>query len=325
MKWNLPTQNDGCFDVPFLEGKPFDLVGLGQNTVDHLCVLPKYPHSNSKTRLISYERQAGGQIAGALVCASRLGLQVKYIGKVGSDENGHISTASLKREKIDIASLKVAPAARTHCSFILIDQQSGERTILWDRDSSLDFQAGELRREDICEGRILLVDADDPLSALQAVEWAHEAGIPVAVDLDTVTPAARQLVPQVDFLIVSSDFPSALTGVWEEADALLAMRGECNGFLAATLGERGAIAVVGDRCVHFPAFPVRAVDTTGAGDLFRAGFIYGLLQNWPLNRIMTFANATAALGCTRRGARAGVASLAQILQFLKEDRMGNAT
>jgi sulfofructose kinase len=307
-----------CFDLILPPGKEFDLVGLGQNAVDYFCVLPEYPRFGAKMKILRYEMGAGGMVAGAVVFAARMGLKGKYIGKVGSDETGRFSLESLQKESIDISSLVVEEGARNHCSFIMVDQKSGERTILWDRDQRLNFRSGKLKRDDVCAGRVLLLDGDDHEAALQCALWAQEAGIPVVIDLDHVVPNSKELLPLVDFLIVSSNLPTEFTGLTDPEGALLALARYCRGFAAATIGAQGAIAVLGDGCIHFRGFPVHAVDTTGAGDVFHGGFIYGLLQNWPLHRIMAFANAAAALNCTQLGARAGTASLADIRQLAEQ-------
>jgi sulfofructose kinase len=304
------------FDLVLPSGKEFDLVGMGQNAVDHFFVLPEFPRFSAKIRILHYEMGAGGMVAGAVVFAVRMGLKGKYIGKVGSDETGRLSLESLKKESVDISSLIVEEGARNHCSFIMVDQKSGERTILWDRDQRLNFRNDELKRSDVCAGSVLLLDGDDHEAALKCALWAQEAGIPVVIDLDHVVPNSEELLPLVDFLIVSANFPTEFTGLTDPEGALLAMARRFRGFVAATIGAQGAMAALGDGCIHFPGFPVRAVDTTGAGDVFHGGFIYGLLQNWPLHRIMAFANAAAALNCTLLGARAGIASPSDILQLV---------
>ena len=246
---------------------------------------------------------------------ARIGLRAKYIGKIGADDLGLFSLESLKAENIDISSVVIQPGARNQYAFIIIDQNSGERTILWDRDQKLDFQEGELRKEAVCSGRILHLDGHDR-SALLAAVWAREEGIPVVMDLDKIVPRCDELIANADFVITNAAFPSEFSGISDPEKALLEMRRCCRGLLAATLGARGAIVVLGDECMQFPAFKVRTVDTTGAGDVFHGGFIYGLLQNWTLERTMTFANAAAALSCTRLGARAGIPSFQEILQLI---------
>jgi sugar/nucleoside kinase (ribokinase family) len=319
MKIKQITDPAQCFDLQFPAGKQFDVVGLGQNTIDHYCVLPEFPRADSKTEIQYQEKQAGGQVATALVFVSRIGLKAKYIGKVGSDDHGRLAIESLQRENIDTTSIVMEEGARNHFSFIMVDQRSGERTILWERDRRLNFESGELSRADICAGRILLLDGDDHEAALQAATWANEEGIPVIIDLDMVVPKCRELIAMVDFLIVSRGFPREFTGISNPSEALSALRGSCPGFLATTMGAEGAVAMLGDRCVRFPAFKTHITDTTGAGDIFHGGFLYGLLKDWPLYQIMSFANAAAALNCTRLGARAGIPALADVLQLAQQD------
>jgi sulfofructose kinase len=306
------TAPDQRFDLTFPAAREFDLVGFGQNAVDHVCVLPEFPRPDTKTEILLRQRLAGGQVATAVVFASRLGLKGKYVGKVGSDEHGRFCLEALRAAKIDISSLKVEEGARNHYSLILVDQSSGERTIFWERDPKLNFRRGELRREELCSGRALLLDQNDPEASFQAAHWAQEEGIPVVADLDTPLPGSEELMRVVDFLIVSAGFATGFTGLAGSEEALLAMRGHGPGFIATTLGAGGAMALLGDQCVRFPAFRVQAVDTTGAGDIFHGAFIYGLLQNWPLRQIITFANAAAALNCTRLGAYADLPNLDEI-------------
>jgi len=304
-----------AFDLRFPDGKSFDVVGFGLNAVDHLCVVPKYPRFDTKTEILHYELLAGGQVATAMTCVARMGLRARYIGKVGSDDLGRLALESMRSEEMDISAVIMQPDARNQFALIIIDSNSGERTILWDRDRRLDFQEGELRQEDICSGRILHLDGHDP-AAVCAARWAQEAGIPVVADLDRVVPRCAELLANVDFLVTNADFPAEFTGISNPDESLLSLGRFCRGFLAATKGAQGAVAVVDGKCVHFPAWTVRAVDTTGAGDVFHGGFIYGLLQNWNLDRIMSFANAAAGLSCTRLGARAGIPTLEQVLKLV---------
>ncbi len=311
----LPKDPSERFRIVLDGRKAFDVVGLGMNAVDHLCVVPSYPRFNTKTEVVQYDLQPGGPVASALVVVARMGLKAKYIGKVGADEPGMLQRRSLEADNVDISSLVIEPGARSQYAFIIIDRRTGERTILWGRDRRLDFRPGELAREDVCAGRLLHLDGEDQEAGLVAAAWAREAGIPVVMDLDRVKERTRDLIRMADFLITSASFPEELTGVADPAGALRAMRDLCPGFLAVTLGAGGAAALFGDECVHFPAFPVEAADTTGAGDVFHGAFLYGLLQNWPAGRIMKFANATAALGCTRIGVRAGIPALGDALRL----------
>jgi len=305
---------DDQFDLQLPE-RQFDLVGFGLNAVDHLCVVPEFPRQDTKSEVIFCAKLGGGQVATVVAFAVRMGLKAKYIGKVGGDDAGRFSLSSMKDAGIDTSSVIVQHDATNQCAWIIIDQRSGERTILWHRDPRLDFCADELREEDVCCGRILHLDGHDPAS-LRAAVWANRKGIPVVIDLDKVVPWIGEIMANVDFLITNAAFPSEFTGITDFAEALLELRRFCPGFIASTLGAQGAAALVGDVCMRFPGYEIPAVDTTGAGDIFHGAFIFSLLMNWSLARTMDFSNAAAALSCTKIGARGGIPSLEEILQLM---------
>ena len=306
------------FAIPCAKKSPFDVVGLGLNAVDDLCVVPHFPEFNTKVKMLSLERQGGGQVATAMVALARWGLRVRYIGKVGGDELGRFSLESIRSQGVDVSCVTVEPGTRNQYAFILIDARNGERTIIWDRDPRLMYRPGELSREAVCSGRVLHLDGHDVGATLQALRWALEEGIPSVIDLDKVEEGTEEMVREVDYLISSSRFPCRLTGISDPERALMALGRMTTGFVAMTLGADGCLALTPDGPLHCPGFQVRAVDTTGAGDVFHAGFIFGLLQGWELLRILEFANCVAAMKCTRLGGRPGIPLLSQALDFLRE-------
>jgi sugar/nucleoside kinase (ribokinase family) len=204
-------------------------------------------------------------------------------------------------------------------SLIMVDA-SGERTVLCRRDERLILQPEELQREWIVNARALHVDGYDTAAATLAASWAHAAGIPVVADLDEIYPGVEALLENIDYLIVSRDFPTRLM---EESNLERALRGMqarygCR-LTAATLGPEGVLAWNGKQLHHRSAYRVPVVDTTGAGDIFHAGFIYGLLQDWSIDRQLDFACAAAAMNCMGAGARGGIQPVAEI-----EELMGSA-
>jgi sulfofructose kinase len=304
------------FDLPFPEDKPFDVVGMGLNSVDFLCVVPTFPASNSKMKIDRFSKQGGGQVATAMVALRRWGLKTRYIGKVGGDDLGQFSLDSIGRELVDTSGVAVEPNASTQFAFILVERSSGDRTILWNRDDRLMYREGELRKKDICSGKILLLDGHDIRAAIQCARWAREAGISTVIDIDKVEPATPELIREIDFVITSSRFPTAFTGIPDREKALLELRKHTSGFLCATQGHEGALALVNDKITYIKGFEVNAVDTTGAGDVFHAGFIYGLIQNWEVTEILRFANAVAGLKCRDLGGRKGIPALEEAQTFL---------
>jgi sulfofructose kinase len=210
------------------------------------------------------------------------------------------------------AHLLTAPGCASQQAFILVDD-NGERTVLWKRDDRLTLRPKELQREWIMAARALHVDGHDTSAASAAAGWARAAGIPVIADLDELYPGVEALLKNVDYLIASRDIPGRLAGENDLRKSLTAVRTRFRSRLAAaTLGEEGVLAWDGTHFHYAPAFRVQPVDTTGAGDIFHAGFIYGLLQDWPLQRQLEFACAAAALNCTGVGARGSIQSVESI-------------
>ncbi|OGP95490.1 MAG: hypothetical protein A2157_19395 [Deltaproteobacteria bacterium RBG_16_47_11] len=305
-----------------LQDKPFDVVGMGLNSVDFLTVVPKFPTPNSKMEMLRFSKQGGGQVATAMVALSRWGVKTKYIGKVGEDELGQFSLHAIRQEGVEVSSVTIEPNATNQFAMIIVDGPTGERTILWNRDQRLMYRQGELRKGEVCSGKLLHLDGHDIHAALQCAKWAKEEGIPTIIDLDKVEPLTFELIKEIDFVITSSRFPMLVTGIADREKALLELQKQIPGFLCATLGHEGAIALVNGEIITVKGFKVNVVDTTGAGDVFHGGFVYGLLQNWEVAEILSFANAASALKCRNIGGRKGIPSLVEVQRFLSQQKKG---
>jgi sugar/nucleoside kinase (ribokinase family) len=303
------------FNLP-LRGKPFDVVGMGLNSVDFLSVVPEFPAPNSKVKMLRFSKQGGGQVATAMVALSRWGVKTKYIGKVGEDDLGQFSLNSIRQEGVDVSSVTIEPNATNQFSMIIVDGPSGDRTILWNRDERLMYREAELRKEEVCSGKLLHLDGHDIRAALRCARWAKEERIPIVIDLDKVEPLTSELIKEIDFVITSSRFPTLFTGILDREKALLELQKHTTGFLCATLGHEGSVAMVNGEFIYAEGFKVEVVDTTGAGDVFHGGFIYGLLKNWEVAETLKFANVAAALKCRDLGGRRGIPSLQEVQRFL---------
>jgi sugar/nucleoside kinase (ribokinase family) len=199
---------------------------------------------------------------------------------------------------------------------IIVDGSSGERTILWNRDKHLMYRQGELQKREVCSGKILHLDGHDIQAAIQCVRWAKEERIPIVVDLDKVEPLTSELIKEIDFVITSSGFPALFTGILDQKKGLLELQKHTSGFVCTTLGHEGCIALADGEFLHVKGFEVNPVDTTGAGDVFHGGFIYGLLRNWEVIEILRFANVVAALKCKDLGGRRGIPTIEEVQRFL---------
>lgn len=297
-----------------------DVTGVGINATDTIIRLPRFPEFNSKLEFSSACVSAGGQVASALVACRRWGLSARYIGSAGDDSAAALQSRELHRSTIEAHFVRVRNCL-SQLSYILVDGRSGERTILWKRDPRLTLRPKHLRSQWIKRSRVLLVDGHDAGAAARAARWARSAEIPVVADVDNLYPGIEALLEYTDYPFVSSEFPSRLL---RDSDLLtglpeISRRFGCK-VTGATLGRLGAIAWDGSRFHYCRGYQVAAVDTTGAGDVFHAGIVYGILKNWQLHVILEFSCAAAALNCTALGARGGIQSLHEIQSFMRHAR-----
>ncbi len=298
-----------------MRSSKIDVVGVGLNATDTFIPVAHYPERGSKVEFRSAKVLPGGQVATAMIACQQWGLRTRYVGKVGDDSAAELHRAEFARHGVE-AHLFIAPGCPSQQAFILVDD-SGERTVLWKRDERLTLRPEELQQEWIVNASALHVDGHDTAAAAIAASWARAADVPVVADLDELYPGVEKLLNSVDYLITSRDIPGRLTEQSDLRKSLPALKKRFGSRLAAaTLGEEGVLAWDGTSFHYAPAFRIETMDTTGAGDIFHAGFIYGLLQGWPLQRQLDFACAAAALNCTALGARGGIQSVASIEQLM---------
>jgi sulfofructose kinase len=305
--------------LPAAADRACDVVGVGQNSVDLVAVLPEFPASNSKHRIQRFARLPGGQVASAMVCCARLGFRSRYIGRFGDDELGGIGVSSLLAEGVDLGAAGIVTGAHTRFAIILVDQRSGDRTVLWERDARLASTPETVPQAAITSARALLVDCDDVDASVAAACAARAGGVVTVIDVEAPVPGLDDLLPLIDVIIASEGFPERFTGEPETGAALRALAARFDpALVCVTLGPGGSLALVGDREVRTPAFPVTCVDSTGAGDAFRGGFISALLRfGWTdVDLLLRYANAVAALKCRKPGAREGLPRAAEVEALL---------
>jgi sulfofructose kinase len=296
----------------------FDVVGVGLNATDTLLVLPRFPAYAGKVPFEDEILSPGGQVASALVACAKLGLRTKYIGTVGDDRRGDIQMESLLASGINLDHVQRRRDCPNQSAYILIDRTTGERTVLWRRPDCLRLAPAEITPDQITCSRLLHVDAHDTPAIEHAARIARQAGIPVTVDVDTIYHGFDRVLPFVDYLIASSEFPVNWTNERDPFRALEMMQQEYGMRVAGmTLGAHGALALEGDRFFYSPAFVVNCIDTTGAGDVFHGAFCYAVLEKMPLGDALDFCNAMAALNCTALGARGGISALEDVRAMLR--------
>jgi sulfofructose kinase len=294
-----------------------DIVGVGLNATDTIIRLPHFPSFNSKVEFRVSEVLPGGQVATAVTACARWGLRARYAGKVGDDVAGQLQQNEMLSSGIE-AHWVIVPDCQSQSSFILVDEETGERTVLWKRDPRLELLPLELQCDWITRSKLLHVDGHDCQSATQAAQWARSAGIPVTADLDNRYPGVEALLEHVDYAITSQEFPGR---IMSQSDLLVSLPAMASRFgcrlVAATLGAGGVLAWEDQRFHYSPAFDLQPVDTTGAGDVFHAAFAYGLLNGQDLPQILEFSCAAAGLSCLGMGARGGIATINEINELVR--------
>lgn len=290
-----------------------DVLGIGLNATDTLLLLPEFPPYAGKVAYRQELLSPGGQVASAIVACAKLGLRAKYIGTIGDDFRGNVQRQSLQATGVDISGLILRQECPNQTAYILIDERTGERTVLWHRANCLRLTAPEIRPEDIRDAKLLHIDGYDTEAAAHAASLAQQHGIPVSLDVDTVYAGFECVLKHVDYLVASSSWPAKWTGEKDPFLALARLQHEYSLRVAAmTLGDRGSLALEQGRWTYSPAFDVRCVDTTGAGDVFHGAFCYAVLTGMQMQSALDFSNAAAALNCTAVGARGHIPARSEV-------------
>jgi sulfofructose kinase len=297
----------------------WDVVGVGENSVDHVLRLPALPSLPEATKLQirSSTHEPGGQVVTTLCTCVAMGLRASYIGAFGSDDDGARLRRTLAARGLELGDSVVRPAAN-RSAVILVDERNGDRIVMGHRDAALALAPEMLPRSTLTHARAVHVDGVDEAAAIEAARIAREAGAQVTCDLEAIGARTGELLRELTVLILAPGLPEAMTGESDPVEALRRLDAPHAHLRCVTLGAHGALLLDGDR-VHRAAPPrVDVVDTTGAGDVFRGAFIVALLRGDVPDAILRFANAAAALSCTKAGALGGVPTMEQLEQFLRQ-------
>ena len=294
------------FPFKLAENKDFDVIGFGTNAVDYLIIVPEYPAFNSKIELEDYVQASGGEIATTTVGLRRLGAKTAYVGRFGSDREGDFGLQTLRDEGVDVRYAEQIEGARTQIAFIVVDRRSGERTVIWKRDKKLAYTEKDAPVEIAARGRILHFTPHDARACLAMARAAKAAGAVVSIDIDNIFEGIESVLPLVDIFVSSAEFPEKLVGISDKKTALREIKSRYGcAVVGMTLGETGSLLFCENEFIRTDGFevPNGCKDTTGAGDSFRVGLLYGVLQGASVEESARMANAVAALKCRAVGAR----------------------
>ncbi|MDJ0789929.1 MAG: carbohydrate kinase family protein [Myxococcota bacterium] len=304
-------------------GSGLDVVGLGECSLDSVALVDGLPGLGAKVAVADRRELPGGQVATALLALERLGRRTGLICAVGDDAAAQGALEPLREAGMDLAGVRTVPGTRTRSAIVLVDRGSGERTVLGHQPQGLRIPPGEIDAQPIRAARVLHLDASDLDASLEAAEIARSAGTPVVLDADTPVPGIESLLRKVDFPIVSRDFADA----YQEGGPARCVRGLVAlgaRFAVVTLGSNGALGGAAPGMgpdIRSPGFATTVRDTTGAGDVFHAGFIEGLLRGLPAQDVLRVANAAAALACRGVGAQSALPTPDELEALLDDSRV----
>lgn len=292
--------------------------GLGQASLDLIARVTGFPSEDCKKEVLCFTEQGGGPVATALVSLTRLGVETAFAGVVSCDEAGQKIREGLIEEGVDVGALVVREGGFSQRAYIIVNSENASRTILWKRPTVAELKPDEVKEEWLQHADFLLLDGLMADASLRMAELAAALGVPVVCDAGSPRPGLLRLLPKVDYIVGSEVFSNHFSPQPDEALELIADYGAKA--VTLTLGRKGSVTWHGGRVFSTPAFKVSAVDTTGAGDVFHGGYIFGLLKGWSIEETVRFASAFAALKCLRPGGRTGIPGLAETLKFVKRGK-----
>ena len=296
--------------------KNFDLVGFGICSVDFLGLVEKYPAPGEKIPMTAFAKQGGGLTGTALVAAARLGVKTAYIGKLGEDEYSRFVLEEFQHDGVNVDQVVFAEGAQPPVAFIHVEQNSGERRIAryW---KEFDLQPKEIAAEVIRNSRMLFLEHHFVEAGIFAARLSKQAGGLVVVDAERNVAGFEPILHAADYVIVSQNFAAQQTGSADPEQSASRLQQKYGGIIVVTAGESGAFCRTPENTFYQPAFPVEVVDTTGAGDVFHGAFMAGLIEHWPLPKILEFAAAVAAMKCRGLGGRAMIPNRREVEAFLQ--------
>ena len=306
------------FKIP--ENKTFDALGFGTNAVDYLIQVPKYPAFDSKIELTNYQQSAGGEIASTMVGLRRLKMKTAYIGRFGDDPAGDFGLQSLRDEDVDVTYAEQIKNALTQIGFIIIDEKTGERTVIWKRDAKLGYAPAEVPPKIAEQTKVFHATAHDPAACAKLARQAKACGAIISIDIDNLFGGAEEIIPLVDVFISSREFPERLVGIKDKRAALSEIKSRFGcPLVGMTLGAAGSLVLCENEFIETKGYkvPGGCADTTGAGDAFRVGLLYGLLKNEAVETALEMANAAAALKCRTLGARTALPNITELERLIK--------
>jgi len=295
------------------------VIGLGQACFDCLGTVPYYPPEDSKIEVNKLHFQTGGPVSTALITLSRLGISTSFIGSISDDYFGVEILKGLKNENIDTSFLKITSGFSSQFAFISINSNNqGHRNIFWRRSTAPFLSPDDINLLPFKNAKILHLDGLMIESSIEAAKQAKKMGIKVVIDAGTFREGFFNLIPFADYLITSEKFARSVVDKEEYSPqiALEILNKHTSGDIVITRGVKGSVGLINNSIITQKAYPVEAVDTNGAGDIYHGAYIFGITMGWESNKCMRFASAVSAMKCEHVGFKNDILSVKKIKIFM---------
>ncbi len=282
--------------------KKFDCCCIGRSCVDYIALVENYPKKNTKTKLIEYEICVGGQAANASLVLANLGLKTLLITPIGKDFYSKIiknSLSKIKNLKVNFIEL---PQIKTPVAFIWTELKSAERTIVYEKVYSSNIYPKKYIEKSNKLSKYILFDHQSLKSIYESIKIIKKQNTQMIMDAERKDDYLFKILPFVDYFICSLELAKDLN--IKPIKLLKEFINKGPKIVCCTLGEKGAIAVIKDnknKIYYSKALKIKPKDTTGAGDVFHAGFVYGLIRNWGIKNTLDFSNKLAGISTFHLG------------------------
>ncbi|MBQ4143440.1 MAG: hypothetical protein IJD43_08205 [Thermoguttaceae bacterium] len=299
-----------------------EITGIGANVFDTLVKVPFFPKEDTKLCVETVRTSGGGPVGTGLAAASKLGASAAVIAVLSTDPEGTFLRNDLEKYGVD-TSLAEFRDGKSFSATVLLNCATGSRTCLLDRGTLPKLTLTDAHLTAIRSSRVFMADGNELDAAVEAAKEARKAGVHVLYDAGGLYPGVERLLPYADILIPSAEFACGSTKKERIEDAVRDLFSRFSPQVAVvTDGANGGILFDGNELRRYPAFPVQAVDSNGAGDVFHGAFAFALTRGWDFYRCAVFSSAVSALKCTKIGARAAVPTLEEVRVFLQERGWG---
>jgi sulfofructose kinase len=297
-----------------------EILGLGGVAYDQIAVVPDIPRWESVSYIDEYQVQQGGMVATAMVAASRLGAPAEFVGGIGNDPQGEYAKANFARNGVACDRMRVFEDGSSAFTIVLVQKSTGSRTFIHNK--------GVQARSELLDGdvdlsgvRYVLFDGFYFDTAVRTATAARRKGIVSVTDMSpgNRNPGAPGFLELIDYPILSEIFIRSHFGTDDALGAGKKLFGKSNKALLVTCSERGVHIITAGGVDHVPAFGVKVVDTTGAGDVFHGAFLFCLWKGYDLRRAVQFSSAVSALKCTKMGGQRGIPTFAETREFLARE------